>query len=115
MSQIPRSLTMASFHLTEPVLSYEGEVTSRPTSQQQQRPLLSPSSAAASSPSPLARYLCHSESNLSQLSAAGAALSLVSAAEAETVTAKVSQCSVMSRTDRKSQVRQCLGFCAADP
>ena len=86
---------MASFHLTEPVLSYEGEVTSRPTSQQQQWPLLSPSpaaaAAAASSPSPLARYLCHSESNLSQLSAAGAALSLVSAAEAETVTAKVSQ------------------------
>jgi hypothetical protein len=41
-----------------------------------------------SNPSPLARYLCHSESNLSQLSAAGAALSLVSAAEAETVTAK---------------------------
>ena len=40
-------------------------------------------------PSPLARYLCHSETNLSQLSAAGAALSLVSAAEAETVTAKV--------------------------
>lgn len=39
-------------------------------------------------PSPLARYLCHSESNLSQLSAAGAALSLVSAAEAENVTAK---------------------------
>ena len=68
--------------------SYEGEATSRPSSQQQRRPLLSPS-LAASSPSPLARYLCHSETNLSQLSAAGAALSLVSAAEAETVTAKV--------------------------
>ena len=83
--------------MTASDLSYEGEVTSRPSSQQQRRPLLSSSSAAAavaaaaaaSSPSPLARYLCHSESNLSQLSAAGAALSLVSAAEAENVTAKV--------------------------